>query len=307
MAPFVSPEDSVTTTFLRGSRPPGSALADRDSALHERDLALVQRVLAGDQAAWEEFVERYAGLILAMARRYLRSRDPDDVRTVFANVLESLRKTRFQTYEGRASLSTWLTLVARSEVMDHLRRQFGRDRKLKVLDRLTPVQRELYRLYYIEGLPRPEVIARLPSGGEPWSDDRFIAALHDIERRIGDRWLKRLSYDLHAQSIGASSGRLLEYLDHVRDEFTRLEGALSPEYYVLEREARRTTDGLRATIAALGPRDRRMLELRFERGWTAQRISTELGMNGQRSVYRAVERIIARLRRGLRKIGILEP
>jgi RNA polymerase sigma factor (sigma-70 family) len=265
--------------------------------LHEQDLALVRRILAGDASAWEGFVERYAGLILAMARRYLRTRDQDDIRTVFVNVLQSLRKTKFQTYEGRAALSTWLTLVARSEVMDHLRRRFGRDLKMKVLERLTPTERELFRLYYVEGLPRQQVLARLEGNGEKWSDDRFVAALHDVERRLGDRWLKRLSYDLHAQSIGASSGRMLEYLDHVRDEFARMEGAFSPEYHIMEREARHTADQLRTTIAAMRPRDRMLLELRFERGWTATQIAAELGMKGQRTVYRAVERILARLRR----------
>ena len=94
---------------------------------HEQDLAVVRTILSGDPHAWIAFVERYAGLILAMIRRYLRHGDQDDIRTVFADVLASLRKTRLRTYEGRASLSTWLTLVARSEVMDHLRRKFGRN------------------------------------------------------------------------------------------------------------------------------------------------------------------------------------
>jgi DNA-directed RNA polymerase specialized sigma24 family protein len=292
-------------------REPRTALrtrgADSATPLHAQDLELVRRVLAGEAEAWEWFVERYAGLILAMARRYLRTRDPDHTRTVFANVLESLRRSRLRTYEGRASLSTWLALVTRSEVMDHLRREFGRDLKLKVLQRLTAEERTLFTLYYIEGLPRQDVVARLEAGGGKWGDDRFIAALQDIERRLGDRWLKRLSYDLHAQSIGASSGRLLEYLDHVREEFTQREGALSPEYYMMEREARRTTDGLRATIESLRPRERRMLELRFEEGWTARRIATELGMNGQRSVYRAIERIVAKLRLRLAGKGIVRP
>lgn len=294
---------------MNPSNPPTypSTKVEVPAALHAQDLALVRRILAGDVAAWEMFVERYAGLILAMARRYLRSHDPDDIRTVFANVLESLQRSRFQTYEGRAALSTWLTLVARSEVMDHLRRKFGRDLKMKALQRLTAEERTLFRLYHIEGIPMSEVVARLETNGDKWSDDRFVAALHHIERRLGDRWLKRLAYDLHAQSIGAASGRMLEYLDHVRDEFAQLAGALSPEYYVMEREARRTVDVLRARIESLSPRDRRLLELRFERGWTAERIATELGMNGQRSVYRAIERVVSKLRHYLKKDGIPPP
>jgi DNA-directed RNA polymerase specialized sigma24 family protein len=271
----------------------------RAAPLHVEDLELVRRVLDGDEKAWSFLVERYAGLILAMSRRYLHSRDADDVRTVFANVLESLRRTRLRTYQGRAALSTWLTLVARSEVMDHLRRQFGRDLKLRALDRLTPVERKLFRLYYVEGLPSHEVVTKLSEDGPRWTLEEFVGALHSIERSLGERWLKRLAYDLHAQSIGAASGRMLEYLDHVRDEFTQLSGAHTPEYELMEHEARRTADHLRASIASLSPRDRQLVELRFEQGWTAGRIASELGMNGQRSVYKAIDRVVIRLRRVL--------
>ena len=163
----------------------------------------------------------------------------------------------------------------------------------------------LFRLYYVDGLPRSEVVARLEAGGEAWGVDRFVAAVHQIERQLGDRCLKRLSYDLHAQSIGAASGRMLEYLDHVRDEFSQHAGAHSPEYYVMEREARRTADHLRASIASLAPRERRLVELRFEQGWTARRIAEELGMNGQRSVYKSIDRIVGKLRR--RIAGRTEP
>ncbi len=285
-------------TLVPTSPAPAAPAAPVGSApIHSEDFALVQRILAGDDRAWHQFVERYAGLILAMSRRYLRTRDQDDMRTVFASVLESLRRTRLRTYEGRASLGTWLTLVTRSHVMDHLRRQFGRDLKLRALERLTEAERTLFRLYYVEGLSPGEVMTRLGAPGDPWTPDRFVAVLHQIERRLGDRWLKRISYDLHAQSIGAGSGRLLEYLDHVRDEFSEHAGAHSPEYYIMEREARRTTDHLRASIAALGARDRRMVELRFEQGWTARRIAAELGMSGQKSVYKALDRILGKLRR----------
>lgn len=281
------------------SRAPATNRTTDAAPGHEADLELVRRVLDGDEGAWSYFVERYAGLILAMSRRYLHTHDIDDVRSVFANVLESLRRTRLRTYEGRAALSTWLTLVARSEVMDHLRRRFGRDPKLRALDRLQPEERLLFRLYYVDGLPRSEVVARLEVGGEAWSVDRFVAALHQIERQLGERWLKRLSYDLHAQSVGAASGRLLEYLDHVRDEFGQHAGAHSPEYYLMEREARRTADHVRASIASLGPKERRLVELRFEQGWTARRIAAELGLKGQRSVYKAIDRIVEKLRRAI--------
>lgn len=290
---------TATPTRADSTIPLPSSAEGVVGALHGADFDLARRIVAGDLLAWTAFVERYAGLILAMIRRYLRSQDRDDIRSIFVNVIDSVRRTRLKTYRGRASLATWLTLVTRSEVMDHLRRRFGRDLKLKALERLSPEEKRLFRLYYIEGQTMSEVTFQLSHEGQPWSQDRFIAALHDIERKLGDRWLRRLSYDLHAQSIGAASGRLLEYLDHVREEFEQRAGSSRPEYFLMEREARQTVEQLRTALAELEPEDRRVLELRFEQGWTARRIADELGMNGQRSVYSTIERIVSRLRRQL--------
>ena len=282
----------------RSVTPPAERV--RDDARCAADLELARRVVAGDQVAWESFVSRYAGLIHAVARRYLLSRDPDEVRDVFVAVLASLRRIKLSRYEGRASLATWLTLVTRTEVMDHLRRTFGRDAGGgRVLARLAPEQRRLFRLYYIEGRTAADVIAALDTPASRWTPERLLAALRHLEQTLGDRWLRRLSYDLYAQSVGATSGRLLEYLDHVRDEYERQAGAFSPDYHVLEREARRTAERLREAIAALPPPERALLQMRFERGWSAAEIAGELGFARSRGVYTMLERIVRGLRRRL--------
>lgn len=267
---------------------------------HADDVVLVGRILAGDERAWEWFVTRYAGLIHAIARRYLRSRDADDAHDVFVDVLVSLRRSKLRTYEGRAALSTWLTLVTRSEVMDHLRHNFGRSIRARAMKRLDPREQALFRWYYIEGRTAEDIVSSLDTAGDHWTLDRFRAAVQHIERQVGDHWLRRLAYDLHAQSVGAASGRMLEYLEHVRDENQQREGAFSPEYHLMEREARRTVEQLHERMAALKPRERQMLEMRYERGWSAPRIAEELGMDRPRGVYTVIDRIVRGLRRALR-------
>jgi len=267
------------------------------ASIHKTDLELVRRILAGDAAAWSAFVERYAGLLYSVVRRTLRSNDRDEIRTVLANVLVALRRSKLATFEGRAALSTWLTLVARSESLDQLRRRVGRGRLVRTLRGLSAAERTLYRLYYVEGRSPHAAVEELSRGGEAWTIDRFVAALRSIEKRLGDPGLRQLAYDLHAQSVGAASGRLLEYLDHVRDEFEQRAGAYSPEYHLMEREARRTTDSLLEMIADLDPDERRMLQLRFEQGWTAPEIARELGLRNARGVYSITDRIVRKLRR----------
>jgi DNA-directed RNA polymerase specialized sigma24 family protein len=270
---------------------------------HADDLELVGQVLAGDPAAWTRFVETYAGLILSVVRKYLRSRDTDDVRSVFADILVALRRSKLRTYEGRAALSTWLTLVARTATLDFLRRRFGRGRYARALERLAPAERTLFRLFYLEGRSPHAIVTQMSHTGDPWTLDRFVASLRRIETRLGDAWLRRLAYDLHAQSVGAASGRMLEYLDHVREQFEQHPGAYSPDYYLLEREARHTADRLVEMMGTLEPRERELLRMRFERGWTAREIADQLGLEGARGVYTTTERIVRKLRRWLEGPG----
>ncbi len=85
------------------------------------DLTALTR---GDKAAWDGFVRRYAGLILAAVRGV--AREGTDLEDLLQEVFARLCKDDFRllkTYDAtRAGLSTWLTIVARSTARDALRR-----------------------------------------------------------------------------------------------------------------------------------------------------------------------------------------
>jgi len=259
----------------------------------------VREILNGSSEAWRAFLNRYSGLIWAVIRRYLPARESDDANTVFADLLTRLYRTKFATYEGRASLATWLTLVARAETVDHLRHRFGRRMLPRGLKTLSEIERSIFRMYYVEGRGFREVLAELRRLDPSWNVQRLLDSLRNIEAQVDDRSLRRLAYDLHAQSSGASSGRLLAYLDHVREEFKLHEGAHRPEYHIMEREARNVLERIRAMIEELPAADRYVYTLRFERGWTAQQIAEELGLADSRGAYTLVDRIVRGLRRRL--------
>lgn len=264
---------------------------------HDEDLAVARAILSGDEATWTSFVERYSPLIRAVIRRYVRSRDREVARTIYADTLEAIYKRKLRTYEGRAALSTWTALVARTEVMDHLRRSFGRHELPRAFHRLDEKDQLIFRLYYVEGRDFEDVKHLLSSRDPSWTAVRVAASLQRIEDRLNDGWLRRVAYDVHAQSTGAASGRLLEYLDHVRAEYKQNQGGHSPEYHLMEREARRTVSHVRAVLDRLPPAEKKLMVLRFERGWSARRIADELGLRSPRNVYTVIDRIIRRLRR----------
>jgi RNA polymerase sigma factor (sigma-70 family) len=86
------------------------------------DLAALCR---GDKNAWDGFVRRYAGLIVSAVRAV--AREHADAEDLVQEVFLRLCKDGFRlmrTYDpGRAGLSTWLTIVARSTARDVLRRR----------------------------------------------------------------------------------------------------------------------------------------------------------------------------------------
>jgi RNA polymerase sigma-70 factor (ECF subfamily) len=95
----------------------------QDSTL---DLA---RLTNGDKQAWDGFVARYAGVVRAAVGTVLRqagrdaSEIPDLVQDVFLRLCKDEYRLLGQYDPARAAPMTWLTLVARSVALDHLRRR----------------------------------------------------------------------------------------------------------------------------------------------------------------------------------------
>jgi RNA polymerase sigma factor (sigma-70 family) len=87
--------------------------------------SLPDALLNGDATAWEGFVRRYGGLIVAAVRSVATSHG--DIEDLTQEVFVRLCKDDFRLLRNydptRAGLSTWLTIVARSTARDALRRR----------------------------------------------------------------------------------------------------------------------------------------------------------------------------------------
>jgi RNA polymerase sigma factor (sigma-70 family) len=259
------------------------------------DLTLARAVLAGDEPAWHRFVTEHSGILLAILRRYLH--DNDEIRTVYVDVLAELRRGKLGEFAGRSSLATWLACIARGAAADHLRHTLGRREEPAGLEDLDARQREVFRLYYIEGRAYADVRLRLDQSGRLADGESLAAILADLESRLHPRTLRRLAWDLHATSVGAASGRLLEYLDHAAAAGQEAARARSPEADLIAREARRHIARILALVEELPDEERAVLKLRFDAGWTADQIADELAIPGRRRVYTILDRALARLRR----------
>ncbi len=102
------------------------ALVSDASLLAASDGAVVRSIAEGSQEAMAELYDRYAPMLLGLARKILgSSEDAEEIlQEVFVHVWN-----RAAGYDAdRSSVSTWLVLIARSRAIDRLRSR-------KVVDR----------------------------------------------------------------------------------------------------------------------------------------------------------------------------
>lgn len=97
----------------------GADQADTASLQVSRDRKLVQQILAGDERAFNHFVDVYFPRLYRYARhRLINDSDVDDV--VQAVLSQAAR--RLETYRGEATLLTWLVQICRHEISSSLQK-----------------------------------------------------------------------------------------------------------------------------------------------------------------------------------------
>jgi len=145
--------------------------------------SLPEALLRGEKSAWDAFVRRYGGLVVAAVRGVAMAQA--EVEDLTQEVFLRLCKDDFRllrSYDpARASLSTWLTIVARSTARDGLRRrraeavpieavpeaQLAIDpvepvQRLKLPEALlSPRQREILAMLYDRDMDVPEIARAL--------------------------------------------------------------------------------------------------------------------------------------------------
>ena len=154
------------------------------------DQRLLAACLAGDPAGWDEFVRRFGGLFVHVAERTAVQRrtplaraDRDDL--VAEILLACVRNDAavLRGFAGRASLPTYLTVVARRIVVralvrrlesgdrttapvtlaaspahrDDLARAVDRDQVESLLHRLDSDEAKLVRMHHLEGRSYGEI------------------------------------------------------------------------------------------------------------------------------------------------------
>jgi RNA polymerase sigma-70 factor, ECF subfamily len=161
-------------------------------ALTNLDRDLLKRCLAKQPGAWNDFVDRFLGLIYHVVQHtaHLRSAPlkPEDTEDLAAEVLLQIVSNDYEVlkrFRGGSSLATYLTVIARRISVHELARRAaarevqppapepeaeeeprggGLERHEEVerlLSRLPSREREVVRLHYIEGRTYEEIATEL--------------------------------------------------------------------------------------------------------------------------------------------------
>lgn len=166
-------------------------------ALTAVDRALLQRCLNHEPGAWNDFVDRFLGLIYHVVHHtaYLRSTPlrPEDTEDVVAEILLQIVADNYavlRQFRGQSSLATYLTVIARricihelarraaarevqpaangrtaeAEVEERPEAQTGLENLeevAKLLNKLPAKERQVVRLSYLEGRSYEEISTEL--------------------------------------------------------------------------------------------------------------------------------------------------
>ncbi|MFO0808142.1 MAG: sigma-70 family RNA polymerase sigma factor [Gemmataceae bacterium] len=161
--------------------------------LTQVDRALIQRCLQHHRGAWNDFVDRFLGLIYHVIHFTAHQRSvplqPEDVEDLAAEVLLQIVANNYAVlnqFRGQSSLATYLTVIARRICVQELtRRAAQHDAQAKarekaahparggiggletleevqrLLRRLPGRERDVVRMFYLEGRTYEEISTAL--------------------------------------------------------------------------------------------------------------------------------------------------
>ena len=186
-------------------------------ALTDVDRGLLTRCLRRTPGAWEEFIERFGGLLVhvvrhtAAARSAALSKDVEE--DVVADVMLELLAddcAALRRFEGRSSLASYLTVVARRTAV----RQITRRKAAAAMG-------------HVEGHAPPGTPAAAPAPDGRIADrdqvERLLDALPDRDAEIVRRYhLRGESYRQIAAGLNVPENSIGPTLSRARQKLARL-------------------------------------------------------------------------------------
>jgi RNA polymerase sigma factor (sigma-70 family) len=229
-----------------------------------------------------DVVERAIGFVCS--RNHLSAADADEFSSyVTLRIIEDDYAV-FSSFQGRASLRTYLTVVIQRMLLDHRVRAWGRWRPSAEAKRCGSLAIRLEELLVRDG-------CRLDEAYETLKTNHGLTVTREELERLAARLPSRMPR--HFESDDALAGVAAE--DRAADELVTAGHR--------EETAARISRALQGVMSGLEQEDRVILVLRFEDGRTVAEIAATLRLD-QKALYRRVNNLLGKLREGLEAEGI---
>jgi RNA polymerase sigma factor (sigma-70 family) len=242
---------------------------------------------------WDRFLTDHASLVLQVV--HLFARDEDQVHDCFVFVCErlrqdNLRKLRKFKPDGAASFPTWLRAVVRNLCLDWLRTQHGRPRPYRSIERLSKLEREIFREVHMHGLTESEAFNTVKTLYPSLDWQGFRDCLVRIEKALSSHqsWL-----------LATASPRLLSLSSSPRDSHGVDKDTDIPDLdHDPEEDAARTEylAALQQALEHLSKQERLVVRLRFEQELTLEQIARLTRLESARAVQAIIARALDSMR-----------
>jgi RNA polymerase sigma factor (sigma-70 family) len=263
-----------------------------------RGIALLLEALRSPNArdAWVEFLDTYSPVLYQTARAC--TSNDDEASDCYLHICERLGRDGFRRLlkfrpEGKASFATWLRVVARNICLDWRRNQFGRNRPFSSLQRLSPLELQIYDQRFVRGATQEETLQQI----EPIYPGVTLSDLSTIEERLQSSLTPRQQWILSTRRKPQFSSSIAVAGDE--DELLMVnvpDPSPSQESQFVEQEQQ---SRLERSVARLSTEERLLVQLRFEHDLSLEEIARLCGLQDPYRVHRRLAAILKKLRRAM--------
>jgi len=207
-----------------------------DKGLIRLERALVARCVKSDKKAWDEFVDKYKGIVydaIIKTFHFVGYKNTEDAagdlfQEVFLLLLKNgCAKLRSFKWKNGCSLASWLHIVTKNVTFDYLRKYFARG---KIMESLTTGDEDAPEDYRVEASEEADILQKLEDEEKTGLFEKALKTLPKEDFLVINLiYLRGISHENAAKILGKSVDALYMQKKRVIDKIKKtIESYLKP-------------------------------------------------------------------------------
>ncbi len=246
-------------------------------------------LIEGDtDSGWTQFLDSYSALLRKIVHHY--ENDESQAQECFEFVCAKLSDNNFRRLtafkpNGPAKFRTWLTAVAANLCIDWRRSTYGRFRTPKIILGLPEIDQIVFDCIYHQGMTRQECLHVLKTRFPKITDHQISEIKANTHTLLSSKQRWQLSTTKHRTASIDGPEELIE-----ADE-------KGPDTLVQSEQDR---ERLQKAIHRLEPRQRLILQLRYQQDLTLLEVARLMGLKDPFQARRKIDAAVSALARAMK-------